>query len=211
MDLTLAIIACGPQLEVALGGGEMAVPSVVRLAGGSPRSTLLMAAVDLVAEDASIAPGRIAAVAVSRGPGSFTGIRSGLATAAGLAAATGCRTVAYDSLLVQACRVDDAARVWAAQPGRRGELYVRPYTVGPDRVPEPLDGIHVVAVDAAEVDGGWVAAERLDLGRRLRLATRRSAAEALLELVARGATGQAPEPVYVEGPPVQRADSTRGR
>jgi len=82
MGVTLAISTCGPQLEVALRPAPGAVPSVVRLAGLSPRSTLLLAAIDLLAEDAGCAPGAIERVVVSRGPGSFTGIRAGLATAA---------------------------------------------------------------------------------------------------------------------------------
>jgi len=211
MELTLAIVTCGPQLEAALSRGGMAAPSVVRLAGGSPRSTLLLAAVDLLVEDAGVEPAEIGVVAVTRGPGSFTGIRSGLATAAGLAAGAGCRALAYDSLLVQACRLDDAPAAWAAQPGRRGELYAQPFRVRPGRVPEPLGQIEIVTVDAdAAGDGGWVAAESLDLGARPRLPVRRTAAEALLELVARGAPAGPLEPVYVEGPPVDGAGGADG-
>lgn len=211
MELTLALVACGPQLEAALCGGEMAAPSVVRLAGGSPRSTLLLAAVDLLVEDAGVEPAEIATVAVTRGPGSFTGIRSGLATAAGLAAGAGCRTLAYDSLVVQACRLDDAPAAWAAQPGRRGELYARRYRVRPDLVPTPIGEIEIVRVASDAGDDGWIAADNLDLGGRLRLPARRTAAEALLELVARGAPSDPPEPVYVEGPPVDRPGGAGGR
>ncbi len=211
MELTLAVVACGPQLEVGLWGSGMAAPSVVRLAGGSPRSTLLLAAVDLLVEDAGAEPAEIAAVAVTRGPGSFTGIRSGLATAAGLAAGTGCRTLAYGSLLVQACRLDDAPVAWAAQPGRRGEVYAQPYAVRPGQVPAPVGEVEIVAtVDPDGDDLGWIAADSLDLGGRRRLPARRTAAEALLELVARGARAGPPEPLYVEGPPVDDAGGAVG-
>ena len=89
MTATLAIVACGPQLEVALRGPDQKVASLVRLAGVSPRSTLLLAAADLLVEDAELEPSDIERVVISRGPGSFTGIRSGLATAQGFSAATG--------------------------------------------------------------------------------------------------------------------------
>ena len=54
--------------------------------------------------------------------------------------------VAYDSLLVQAARCDGASECWAAQPGRRGEVYGRAYGVRPDAVPEAKGVIEVLAV-----------------------------------------------------------------
>ncbi len=101
------------------------VASLVRLAGVSPRSTLVLAAADLLMEDAGLEPSAIEQVVISRGPGSFTGIRAGIATAQGLAAATGAEILAFDSLLVQAARCGPDDRVWAAQPGRRGEVYAQ--------------------------------------------------------------------------------------
>ncbi|HSN54966.1 MAG TPA: tRNA (adenosine(37)-N6)-threonylcarbamoyltransferase complex dimerization subunit type 1 TsaB [Candidatus Sulfomarinibacteraceae bacterium] len=200
--VTLAIVACGPQLEVALRRREGEVASVVRLAGGSPRSTLLLAAADLLLEDAGVEPGSIGRVVISRGPGSFTGIRSGIATADGLAAAAGAEVVAYDSLLVQAARCAPVPRVWAAQPGRRGEVYARPFAAAGASPPEPLDELEILAVDAVADRGPWVAPDALDLGGALRVTAARCAAEALLALVEWGAEPQPAEPLYVEGPPI---------
>lgn len=207
MSLTLALVTCGPQLEVALAGDGMAAVSVVRLGGGSPRSTLLMAAVDLVLEDAGREPADVATVLVTRGPGSFTGIRAGLATAAGLAAAVGCAVEAHDSLTVQAARLDGPAEAWAAQPGRRGELYARRYRLEPGAPPVALGGIEIVAVDALPADGTWLAAEAVDLGARLRGPAVRTAAEALVVLATAGAPPQPLEPLYVEPPPVHGQSS----
>jgi tRNA threonylcarbamoyl adenosine modification protein YeaZ len=204
MAVSLAIAACGPQLEVALAADPTGVASLVRLAGVSPRSTLLLAAVDLLAEDAGLAPEEIARVVVSRGPGSFTGIRAGLATAAGLAAASGCEPWAYDSLTTQAARCSLTGVVWAAQPGRRGEVYARPFRVEPLRAPEPMGGIEILALTDLSGRGPWTAAERLDLGTAERVAPVRSAAEALLELARLGVPSDAVEPLFVEGPPVHR-------
>jgi tRNA threonylcarbamoyladenosine biosynthesis protein TsaB len=202
MTATLAIVTCGPQLEVALRSGDRAVPSHVRLAGVSPRSTLLLAAVDLLVEDAGLEPGAIRRVVIGRGPGSFTGIRSGLATAQGLAAANSAEIVAYDSLLMQAARCGPERRVWAAQPGRRGEVYARLFEVPGSSAPRARGEIEIVSVDRTGDRGPWIAAETLDLGSGERTASRRGAAEALLRLVDRGADPQSVEPLYVEAPPI---------
>ena len=80
----LALVTCGPQLEVALSADTKRVVSLIRLGGLAPRSTLVIAAVDLLVEDAGLSADAMDEIVVSRGPGSFTGIRAGLATASGL-------------------------------------------------------------------------------------------------------------------------------
>ena len=200
--VTLAIVACGPQLEVALAAPDLPVPSVVRLAGVSPRSTLVLAAADLLVEDAGLEPAAVGRVAVSRGPGSFTGIRSGIATAEGLAVATGAEVLAFDSLTVQAARCEGPCEIRAAQPGRRGEVYARRYRCLVDAAPEPLGEIEIFAVETLAADQPWIAAESLDLGTAARGLPVRTAAEALIELVRLGADPQPNEPLYIEGPPI---------
>ncbi len=198
----LALLTCGPQLEVALARETGAVASVVRLAGGSPRSTLLLAAVDLLAEDAGVRAEEIRQVVVSRGPGSFTGIRSGLATAEGLAAATGVEVIAYGSLLAQAARCEGGGEVWAAQPGRRGEVYAQKFRLAEECPPVKAGPVEVLPLTTLSSRGPWVAAELLDLGGARRRATARTGAEALLALVEMGVPAEPPAPFYVEGPPV---------
>lgn len=205
MSGSLAIVVCGPQLEVAFKGPEQEVASLVRLAGVSPRSTLVLAAADLLVEDAGLEPSAIDRVLVTRGPGSFTGIRAGIATAQGLAAASGAEIVAYDSLLVQAARCDGEFELWAAQPGRRGEVYGRAFGIRPGEVPETVGTIEVLAVESLAGDRLWIAPEALDLGIARRAAPVMSAAEALLRLDGLGAEPQPVEPLYVEGPPIQTA------
>jgi tRNA threonylcarbamoyl adenosine modification protein YeaZ len=204
---TVAIVTCGPQLEVAVQGNEQEVPSLVRLAGQTPRSKLLLAAVDLLVEDAGLERAAIQRVVVTRGPGSFTGIRSGLATAAGIAEAIRAEVVAYDSLTAQAARCRGPAEVWAAQPGRRGEVYARQFRVAAGSVPEGLGEIEIVRVAEAFGRAPWIAAQSLELGGAERVVPARSAAEALLELIELGAPGQPAEPLYVEGPPIHARSS----
>ncbi len=205
MSVTLAIVVCGPQIEVALRTSSHGVASLVRLAGISPRSTLVLAAADLLVEDAGLEPAAIERVVVSRGPGSFTGIRAGIATAQGLAAATGAEIIAFDSLLAQAARCRPTGEVWSAQPGRRGEVYARLFAINPGGAPEPLSEIDVLPVSELGERGPWVAPDSLDLGEVERIATARSAAEALLALDDAGVEPQTIEPLYVEGPPIHTA------
>ena len=160
----LALVTCGPQLEVALEAATSRVVSLVRLGGVAPRSTLVLAAVDLLVEDAGLSGDSVDEVVVSRGPGSFTGIRAGLATAAGLVAAVGAKCLAYDSLLMLAARCGDPDRVWCAQPGRRGEVYARQYEVTEGRSPVALGEIEILPISAVEEREPWIAAEALDLG-----------------------------------------------
>jgi tRNA threonylcarbamoyladenosine biosynthesis protein TsaB len=207
MTITLAIVVCGPQLEVALQTSPHGVASLVRLAGISPRSTLVLAAADLLVEDAGIEPSAIERVVVSRGPGSFTGIRAGIATAEGLAAATGAEIIAFDSLLVQAARCRPTGDVWSAQPGRRGEVYARWFAINRGGAPEPLSEIEVLPVSGLGERGAWIAPDSLDLGRVERVAPARSAAEALLDLAELGVEPQTVEPLYVEGPPIHKAEN----
>ena len=198
----LAMVTCGPQLEVALEAASSRVVSLVRLGGVAPRSTLVLAAVDLLVEDAGLAGHSVDEVVVSRGPGSFTGIRAGLATAFGIVAAVGAKCLAFDSLLMLAARCGAPDRVWCAQPGRRGEVYARQFEVTEDRSPVALGEIEILPIPAVEERSPWIASEALDLGEATRIATARSSAEALLHLARLGAAADAPDPLYIEGPPV---------
>ena len=200
----LALVTCGPQLEVALAAPSSRTTSLVRLGGVAPRSTLTMAAVDLLTEDAGLTPDAIRTVVVSRGPGSFTGIRAGLATAFGLAAATDAECLAYGSLLMLAARCAGPGFVWCAQPGRRGEVYAHRFEVPASGVPRALGEIEIVPLTAISDRGPWSAAESLDLGDVERATVARSSAEALLHLASEGVESEALEPLYVEGPPIHR-------
>lgn len=198
----IALVTCGPQLEVALEAASSRVVSLVRLGGVAPRSTLVLAGVDLLVEDAGLTGEAVEEVVVSRGPGSFTGIRAGLATAAGMVAAVGAKCLAYDSLLMLAARCGVAGRVWCAQPGRRGEVYARHFEVSEGRSPVALGEIEVVSISDVRERSPWIAAESLDLGEATRAPAVRSSAEALLFLAGLGEPADAPDPLYVEGPPV---------
>lgn len=207
----IALVTCGPQMEIALGASFLEAESVIRLGGVSPRSTLVLAAVDLLVEDAGIEPADISRIVVSRGPGSFTGIRAGLATAMGIAASTGAECSAYDSLSMLAARCALDGTVWAAQPGRRGEVYARRFELTAGGPPVGVDEIQILPVDALGDREPWVSAENLDLGGVRKAVPVRGSAEALLRMHKLGVRSAPVEPLYVEGPPVHRFQNGKAK
>jgi tRNA threonylcarbamoyladenosine biosynthesis protein TsaB len=116
------------------------------------RGADLLVAIDQVCRAAGIAPAELDAVAIGAGPGSFTGLRIGMATAKGIAFAAGRPLWAVSSL---AALADDAACeladqqlgvhadgvICAALDARRGELFAGCYrggaALGPERVMPP--------------------------------------------------------------------------
>jgi tRNA threonylcarbamoyladenosine biosynthesis protein TsaB len=79
-------------------------------------------AIDAVLSDVTLAPHEIEGVAVSIGPGSFTGLRIGVATAAAWARALDRPLAAISTLQVIAAGLDRPGLVLAALDARRGEI-----------------------------------------------------------------------------------------
>ena len=112
---------------VALVDGERLVAEYV-LDVSVTHSERLLAAVDRVLADARWAPRDLEGVAVSIGPGSFTGLRIGVSTAKGLALALGLPIAAVPTLDAMAATVPWAALpVCAVLQARRGEVYASRY------------------------------------------------------------------------------------
>lgn len=210
MDNVLALVGCGPRLEVALTGTHAAEPGMVVLVGPVPRSELIMAAVDLLLRSAELRPADLGAVVATRGPGSFTGIRVTLATAQGLAEALHVPAWGVPSLLVQAARCA-AGECLAAQPARRGHLYVQRFRCG-DALPEPLSDLAIATVEeVARSPLPVVAPAGLALAPGTpRAATRCGGAEALLALAADAELigDRVLAPIYVESSPATPPSQT---
>lgn len=87
-------------------------------------SERLLPAIDRMLQEAGLGPGDLGGIAVSIGPGSFTGLRIGLSTAKGLAYATGLPVVTVPTLEALAWTLP-AAR-WQVCPvldARKQEVY----------------------------------------------------------------------------------------
>jgi tRNA threonylcarbamoyladenosine biosynthesis protein TsaB len=91
-------------------------------------SEALLSMIDEVFVEAGVAPGAIDAVACGAGPGSFTGLRIGLATAKGLCFALQKPLVMISSLAALAARAPDG-RVCAALDAFKGEVYAAVFSV----------------------------------------------------------------------------------
>ncbi|MDB4968003.1 MAG: tsaB [Myxococcales bacterium] len=109
-------------------------------------SDALMVMVDEAFAEARIAPADVDVVVCGAGPGSFTGLRIGLATAKGLAFALARPLVMVSSLAGLAARAP-SGRVCAMVDALKGEVYAGIYTIV-DGTPRP-DGEERVLPPAA--------------------------------------------------------------
>jgi tRNA threonylcarbamoyladenosine biosynthesis protein TsaB len=116
----LILDTCGEGAGVALSSGETVLARESLPRGGG--SAEIVSAVQRVLERASLALTGLDAIAVVSGPGSFTGVRVGMAAAKGFAEATGARMIVVSRLAVlrKAAGVTDGVVVLDAG---RGECY----------------------------------------------------------------------------------------
>jgi tRNA threonylcarbamoyl adenosine modification protein YeaZ len=122
-------------------------------------------------EDARITFSELGRIGVTVGPGSFTGVRTGLAMARGFGLTLGIPVVGLDTLLAIACNAADwAAPLVVAADARRSQVYFASF--GPGLRLE--DGPMVLALDEA--------ATRIPLGNVAVLGT---GADALIEASSR--------------------------
>ncbi len=127
--MTLLVLDTAQGLcTVALGrdGRVIASRSEPMTRGHQERLPVL---VEAVLAEADVAASALTVVAATRGPGSFTGLRVGLAFAQGLAAATGARSIglsSLDALAVQAhlAAPDSPSPIAAVMDARRGQVYL---------------------------------------------------------------------------------------
>jgi tRNA threonylcarbamoyladenosine biosynthesis protein TsaB len=152
VGLLLGIDTAGPVVGVALLSGEVVEGSwSARVARGA-EARLTPAIAELLQGR------RPEAVAVAVGPGTFTGLRVGVATALGLATALGVPVVPVPSLMARAAMAPGEPRVLALLDARKGRFYGGLFDARTP-VPAALGGEHdlpleeLIAVDPAVVVG----------------------------------------------------------
>jgi tRNA threonylcarbamoyladenosine biosynthesis protein TsaB len=101
--MLLAVDTSTSRAGIALYNGDVLAESVWH--AGRDHGRLLMPTIEETMRRLGREPGEIAAVAAARGPGSFTGLRVGLAVARGLAVALGVPAYGIGSLHVLAAGV----------------------------------------------------------------------------------------------------------
>lgn len=100
---------------------------------GLTHTQSVLSAIDAVLDIAGVAAGDLDAYAVTRGPGSFTGLRIGISTVKGLAMATGKPLVGISSLEVLAHQSAGCADlICPVMDARRREVYWTLYQRNPD-------------------------------------------------------------------------------
>lgn len=120
----LAIDSATPSSSVALAEDRELVASASRI-DRRGHGSFLVSAIDFCFDQAGWSPSDIDAVIVDVGPGLYTGIRVGLATAQGLAAAIGIPVVPASALDALALRAATGRRhIWSVIDVRRGEFAV---------------------------------------------------------------------------------------
>lgn len=111
-----------------------------RETAGPLKGARLLPLVEEVMQDAGVEYSKLALVAAGRGPGSFTGIRNGLATALGITSALGIPCHGICPLLSLAASQPLSGRKMLAQiDARRHQVYVRLCGFDNRGMPNPLE------------------------------------------------------------------------
>jgi len=121
----LAIDTAAPRLQLALLTGDRVDVSIDEIAQG--HAELLFARIDALLQRNGLSYGDLTRIAVTTGPGSFTGLRIGLSAARGLGLALGIPVIGVPSLLAISLSAEckPAAVLIDA---RRGEAYFQAFS-----------------------------------------------------------------------------------
>ena len=212
--VVLAFDTAASSCSIAVGCGN-AVLAHERREMRHGHAEALLPMIDRAIAAASLTPAEIGIVAVSVGPGGFTGIRAGLAAARGLALATRAQLVGVSSFMTVAALVaasDDAILV--ALDSRRTDFYMQIFTGGGEPLVPPaailsdeVSNYVAAAIGDAKLRIAGDAADRAAtacIGRNNVTIVAESASDALGVLVAaRRQTFDAPaHPLYLRPPDV---------
>jgi tRNA threonylcarbamoyladenosine biosynthesis protein TsaB len=140
--VVLAFDTAGSACSVAIGRGSV-ILARQRLEMRHGHAEALLPMIDSTMSMANLIPGDIDVVAVSVGPGGFTGIRAGIAAAQGLALATQARLVGVTCFAAVAARLpkgDEPTLV--ALDSRREDLYVQIFSGTGDPLTDPATVMH---------------------------------------------------------------------
>lgn len=157
-EALLALDTGSPVVSVAVGPpGSVVAERSIEIRQSSER---LVALVDECLEEAGVAMPELAGIVALRGPGSFTGLRVGLATALGFHQALGLPATAVPTLDVVALhgarRLREAGqegpvRIAAVVDALRGQWFTQLFRVVPGDAPVGVDSAGPAILDPAEV------------------------------------------------------------
>lgn len=141
--LILGIESATDRVGCAIGGHE-GVRALHEVTGGRKHAETLTPAIEFVCHQAGVALSELGCIAVDIGPGLFTGMRVGIATAKAMAHALRVPMVGISSLDLLAFPLRHTPRtIVAVIDARRGEIYHALYRQAPgglQRITEPTVG-----------------------------------------------------------------------
>jgi len=170
------------------------------------QASLLPILVEELLEATGVQPDRLDLIGVTVGPGSFTGIRSGVALAHGISLAAGVPLVGVTvgEALADSLPLLGTRRLWSAIDNRRGRIFLErdgaAIACALDALPSP-DGPVAIAGDAAPAVAARLAARGTDVMLTdARLPAVRHIAEVAARRLAGAISPRAAQPLYVEPP-----------
>lgn len=146
-------------------GGAGRVRLDAHLEGSSLRTRALVRAIDDLLGQAGASVAELTGVAVGTGPGSFTGLRVGIAAAQGIALGLGVPVVGVGTLECVARNAPpDASSVCVVVDAGRGEVFLGQFerpgsglcAVGPARVLSPGQAAEAIPAGSIVLGDGWL-------------------------------------------------------
>lgn len=225
--MTLSVLAfdcAGSSCSAAVFAAGAARSARFELMGRGQSERLVPMIGEVMAE-AGLAYGQLDAIAVTRGPGGFTGVRIGLATARGLGLATGRPLIGVTNFEAVAAAVPAAPAedrpLLVILETKRDDLFVQRFAVEAGQWRAAAPGLSLPAAELAghvgtgplvlAGDAAARAARALPAGIRAALELRAEACHAEAAVVARLVAGRPlpaeaapPTPVYLRAPDVSR-------
>jgi tRNA threonylcarbamoyl adenosine modification protein YeaZ len=198
--ILLAIDTAGIDCSAALfDSAAGTLLSAVSEEIGKGHAERLMAVIDRALDKAEVELDAVEKIAVVIGPGSFTGIRVGVAAARGFALSLGIDCVGVSTLEVLAAsyraQSDASGPVVVAIDAKRDEIYAQGFAADGSPLTEPaalsLDDVERLAASLSTgLTGSWISksTDRFDIGMVARLGA------------AKNADGTRPKPLYLRGP-----------
>jgi len=154
--IVLGLDTCLASCSVAVRDGEQVLASAREVMARGHQERLAPMAQAVMAE-AGLSFDKLDRIAVTVGPGSFTGLRVGIAFAKGLALALDLPTVGVGSLEALGAEADGL--VFAVVDARRGQVYLQGFE----------DGRALMAPDALTAETAAARIAELSMGRPLTL------------------------------------------
>jgi tRNA threonylcarbamoyl adenosine modification protein YeaZ len=204
----LAIDTALEACSVAVAGGRRPPVAISEIVGRG-HAERLFGMIDSAMDQAGMDFADLDRIAVTVGPGSFTGLRIGIAAARGIALVVGCPVVGIGTLDVHAASaraLTGDVPVLAVLDARRGEVYRQRFAAGGAALGAPAVG-SPESVISEVADGDVLAGAGADIVaaalRSVPIVHRRSAPDirVLAEMaVIVAAPAVAPRPLYLRSP-----------